>query len=202
MTQSQENFNKSLVYIKRKGIENLVNWLTSETDFFTAPSSAIYHGNFEEGLLQHSLNVLSFALNNFNYIVKRKPEYEYLRESVVIAALFHDVCKTNYYVKQNKWTKDENNKWKEYLGWTVADTFPMGHGEKSIYLISKYIELTESEVLAIRWHMGMYDISPTASNFTLNAYNQASSHPLVRIINSADSLTLIVEETVDYKNLH
>jgi len=200
MTQSQENFNKALSFIKRENIDKLIKWLESETDFFTSPASATYHGNFEEGLLQHSLNVLSFALNSFNYIVKRKPEYEYLRESVVIAALFHDVCKTNYYVKQEKWTKDENNKWKSYLGWAVADTFPMGHGEKSIYLISKHIELTENEVLAIRWHHGAYEVGTTIPGMTQRSYELAYNNLLVKVISTADVLAVGLEETIDYKN--
>ena len=150
MTQSREQFNKAINFIKRDGIENLINWLTLETDFFTAPASTIYHSNFEGGLLIHTLNVLRFALHNFNLIVKDKPEYEYLRESVVICALFHDISKTNFYKITEKWTKDENNKWKSYQGYEVIDlSLPLPHGPKSVYLLSKFIKLTDSEATAI-----------------------------------------------------
>ena len=44
-----------------------------------------------------------------------------------------------------------------YLGYTFRDAFPLGHGEKSLFLITRHIALTEEEALAIRWHMGAYD---------------------------------------------
>ncbi len=42
--------------IKRDGIEELLKWLEG-TDFFTAPASTRFHGNYEGGLCEHSLNV-------------------------------------------------------------------------------------------------------------------------------------------------
>lgn len=32
-----------------------------------------------------------------------------------------------------------------------------GHGEKSIMLLSQFLQLTEEEVLCIRYHMGAYN---------------------------------------------
>jgi hypothetical protein len=198
---TKENFYKAIQYIKRDGVEKLVNWLETETDFFTAPASTNFHGNYEGGLLEHSMNVLHFALHNFNFIVKNNPELEYLRESVVICSLFHDVCKSNFYVKEKKWTK-EDGKWKEYFGWSVKDEFPLGHGEKSIFLISKYIELTNPEAMAIRWHMGATELSVNISGSSQSfSYNQAINHPLVRLIHCADMLTLTIEEHRDLKNM-
>lgn len=43
-------------YIKRDGINDLMDWLGS-TDFFEAPASTRFHGSYEGGLCQHSLNV-------------------------------------------------------------------------------------------------------------------------------------------------
>jgi len=196
----KESFYKAIDYIKdREGIESLVKWLETETDFFTAPASSNFHGNYEGGLLEHSINVLQFALHNFNYIVKVKPELEYLRESVVICSLFHDVCKTNFYSKEERWTK-VNGKWKSYQGWAVKDDFPLGHGEKSIFLISKYMKLTNPEAMAIRWHMGATEVSvhiPASSQAF--SYNQAINHPLVRLIHAADMLAMTIEEQKDLK---
>jgi 23S rRNA maturation-related 3'-5' exoribonuclease YhaM len=97
MTPAREKFNKAMEFISRDGLQDFIKWLENETDFFTAPSSTAFHGNFIEGLLQHSVNVLEFAIHNFNILVKKKPEYEHLRESLIISAIFHDVCKTNQY---------------------------------------------------------------------------------------------------------
>jgi hypothetical protein len=193
-----ENFDKAVSYITREGIDNLVNWLKNDTDFFIAPASTQFHGNYDGGLLDHSLIVLRFALHNFNMIVNQNPDLQYLKESVVISSLFHDICKTNYYVKEQKWTKDSENKWKSYTGWTPKDSFPYGHGEKSVLLISRYIKLTDAESMAIRWHMGATEPSLVIpNNAHYYAYNNAINHPLVRLIHCADMLAMTIEETKD-----
>jgi len=195
-----ENFDKAVSYITREGVQNLVNWIKNETDFFTAPASTNYHGNYEGGLLDHTLLVLRFALHNFNMIISQNPDLEYLRESVVISALFHDLCKTNCYIKELKWVKDSENKWKSYTGWTIKDTFPYGHGEKSVLLISKYMKLTDPEAMAIRWHMGATEPSVSIpNNPQYYAFNSAINHPLVRLIHCADMLAMALEETRSIK---
>ena len=196
---NKERFIKAISYITRDTTK-LISWLEIETDYFTSPASAQQHGNYEGGLLEHSLCVLEFALNSFNWIIKKKPEYEYLKESIIICSLFHDVCKTNRYVKEEKWTKDSQGKWKSYTGLSYkSDDFPFGHGEKSVIMISKHFELTNPEMLAIRWHMSVYDVAPTMANYTKMSYEQASTHPLVRIIHTADVLAMILEDSIDYK---
>jgi hypothetical protein len=201
MTTTVTAFNKALEFIKKDNLNEFVEWLKNETDFFTAPASTQFHGNYEGGLVDHSMIVTRFALHNFNFVVKENPDLEYLRESVVFCGLFHDVCKTNIYVKQQKWTKDENNKWKEYSGYSVEDKFPYGHGEKSVLLISRFIKLTDPEAMAIRWHMGASEPSVSIpNNAHYYAFNQAIDHPLVRLIHCADMLAMTVEEKRDLKN--
>jgi len=201
MTKEQQNFNGAIALLKRAGINELVKWLTKETDFFTAPASTRFHGNYEGGLLEHSLNVTRFALHNFNFIVKQRPELEEFRESVIIAALFHDVCKTNYYHLEKKWKNDENCKWQDYIRYVVKDSFPIGHGEKSIYLISKFMQLTDAEALAIRWHMGATELSVNIQGSSQSySYNEAINHWLVRLIHAADMMALTIEEQRNYLN--
>jgi len=191
-----ESFNKAAsLLIKRDGLDEFINWLKIETDFFIAPASSRFHGNYDGGLIEHSLLVARFALHNFNFVVKENPDLEYLRDSVIFCGLFHDVCKTNYYVKETKWRKDINNKWESYEGWSVKDTFPFGHGEKSVYLISKYINITNAEAMAIRWHMACFEPSLIVpNNPQYYAFNQAIDHPLVRLIIAADMLAISLEE--------
>ena len=45
--------------ITRDGIDNLMDWLENDTDFFTSPASTRYHGSYEGGLVEHSLNVFN-----------------------------------------------------------------------------------------------------------------------------------------------
>jgi len=198
---TQENFEKALTFIKREGIEDLVFYLKNVTDFFTAPASTNFHGNYEGGLLEHSVNVTQFALHNFNVIVTRKPDLEYLRESVVICALFHDLAKINLYSKAEKWVKDKNSKWIAYEGYEIKDSFPLPHSTKSLYLISKYIKLTDTEALAITYHMGAFNPSALIPGMDKFAFDKAIEHPLVKIVMSADILATSIEETIDYKSI-
>ena len=55
---------------------------------------------------------------------------------------------------------------REYGG--VKDRLPMGHGEKSVYLVMKFMDLTDEEALAIRWHMGAYDDAFRGGSRALN----------------------------------
>ena len=138
-----------LSQVVRPGADKLLEWLKS-TDFFTAPASTRFHGAYPGGLVKHSLNVYYALLGNFNLRGLYSPQTQ------AIVALLHDVCKANYYAG-------------EYPDYTVKDQMPMGHGEKSVYLVMKHMELTDDEALAIRWHMGAYDDAFRGGSRALNA---------------------------------
>ena len=75
--------------IKREGADKLLAFLCSEgSDFFTAPASTRYHGNYEGGLLRHSLNVYE-CLRDIMNRPRMKEVYgvEYSDESIAIASL-------------------------------------------------------------------------------------------------------------------
>jgi hypothetical protein len=151
----QEQFTK--IYkenIKREGADKLLAYLTDQSDFFTAPASTRYHGSYEGGLCEHSLNVYS-CLKDFMARPRMKEMYgiSYSDESIAIAALLHDLCKINFYVPGTRNVK-ENGVWKTVPSYTINDTLPYGHGEKSVYIISGFMRLTRDEAFAIRYHMG------------------------------------------------
>lgn len=151
----QEQFTK--IYkenIKREGADKLLAYLTDQSDFFTAPASTRYHGSYEGGLCEHSLNVYS-CLKDFMARPRMKEMYgiSYSDESIAIAALLHDLCKINFYVPGTRNVK-ENGVWKTVPTYTINDTLPYGHGEKSVYIISGFMRLTRDEAFAIRYHMG------------------------------------------------
>ena len=52
----KEEFLKILRTVKREGIEDLIKFIES-TDFFTAPASTRFHGNYAGGLVEHSMKV-------------------------------------------------------------------------------------------------------------------------------------------------
>ena len=110
--------------------------------------------------------------------------------TVQLAALLHDVCKANIYKKLTKYRKDANNRWEAYDGYDADYTrFPLGHGEKSVVMLLRLgLELTNDEVLAIRWHMGAWDLSFQSFESKSNI-SAASDVPLVAILQAADALS-------------
>ena len=77
-------------------------------------------------------------------------------ESITICALLHDLCKVNFYTIEMRNVK-ENGVWVQKPYYTVTDTLPYGHGEKSVYIISGFMKLTREEAMIINWHMGGFD---------------------------------------------
>lgn len=141
--------------VTRAHSENLLNYLLSEEcDFFEAPASTRYHGAYRGGLLEHSLNVyhcLKAYLERER--VKEVYHMDYSEESIAIVALLHDVCKTNFYTIEYR-NRKQGNKWVQVPTYTIHDTLPYGHGEKSVFIIQFFMRLLKEEAMAIRWHMG------------------------------------------------
>jgi len=171
--------------ITREGADKLLEYLTSPScDFFTAPASTRYHGNYPGGLCEHSLNVYD-CLCDYLSRPRVKEEYglEYSEESIAIVALLHDVCKINFYVEGTKNVK-ENNVWKTVPFYTIDDKLPYGHGEKSVYIVSGYMRLSRDEAFAIRYHMGFTDVGPDQKNNVGKAFEM---FPLAFALHTADA---------------
>ena len=175
----------------RQGIDNVINYL-EKSGFFRAPASVNRHLSHDGGLLEHSLNVYNVAMRLREQMIAMLPEIEGRLpvESVVLAALLHDVCKANIYKKLTKYRKDANNRWEAYDGYDADYTrFPLGHGEKSVVMLLRLgLELTNDEMLAIRWHMGAWDLSFQSFESKSNI-SAASDVPLVAILQAADALS-------------
>lgn len=136
--------------VHRPGAEKLLDWLFT-TDFFRAPASTKFHGACEQGLVMHSINVYHALMDRFF-------EEGDNAESMAICGLLHDLCKTNYYKPGTRNVKNEvTGQWEKVHIFQVEDQFPYGHGEKSVYLIERFIRLKPAEAVAIRWHMGGFD---------------------------------------------
>lgn len=202
-TQKNE-FETLLRSTNREGIDTLLTWLDSKSDFYQAPSSKKYHDNCPGGLLDHSLNVYHVATKLKETILPMSEKFkdeEISEDQIIIAALLHDLCKVNYYEQQIQWSKDEEGKWFQYLGYKIYDKFPLGHGEKSVIIANNFIKLTGSEMLAIRWHMGINDEATHFSVYEGPAFRKAlEEDPLVMIIAQADYFSsFYLEKTYDMK---
>lgn len=197
VNENKEKFIELLLSTKREGIDNLIKWL-EKSDFFEAPSSTVFHCNYPGGLLEHSLNVYNMAMKIYEDIHELNPNVNIDENSIKIAALLHDICKTNQYEVTKKWRKDENDKWEEYDAYIINDRFPLGHGEKSLYMISLFgINIKKDEALAIRWHMLSWESANTESVPTKYSFSNAiNNYPLVSIIGTADFLSSVCLESI------
>ena len=190
--KNHDEFVSLLRASKRPGIEQLIKYLES-TDFFTAPCSTKYHLSKEGGLCQHSLNVFD-AANLFSaaYQFPGVNEERYIPfddMNVLIASLLHDICKANTYKKELRWRKDESNQWEQYETYSFDEEYAFGHSEKSVYIASKFIKLTDVEAQAINGHMGFSD--SRGLQLIGNIFKQNS---LALLLHSADMYaTYIIE---------
>lgn len=184
-------FKKLLFDTKRPNIVSFLEWLDT-TDFKTAPASSKFHLNALGGLCQHSLNVYKCATNMVTQYSLDLPF-----ESIALSCLLHDLCKVQMYKKNQVWDKEWKNKtneWRKTEEWTVDEDQPFGHGEKSVILANRFIEFTEEEIAAIRWHLGFADPAthfffPSGAPFK----KCLEKYPLVQVVVLADSTAQYLE---------
>jgi hypothetical protein len=209
----------------KEKIETLLNEVESagalreflqQSDFYRAPCSTKFHLCCDGGLAKHTVNVAECAL-----FLNEKYDMLYGRQSVIVAAICHDLCKVNFYQLSDEKPTDaqmnylrslmlkvnlaipaklnkayttvlidymindfkKNKPMPEYFqGYKIEDALPLGHGEKSLYLAQRLITLTKDEALAIRWHMGAWDLPEN-----IYAYSEAvKQSKLVSILQIAD----------------
>ena len=174
----KEEFIELLKSTKREGIDEIINFL-EKTDFFKAPASTRFHGNYEGGLLEHSMKVYEIL----KYKVKKSViDINVSDDTLIIVALLHDICKANYYKVDFRNAKNERGEWEKVPYYTVDDTIPYGHGEKSVMMITEYMKLTSEEKYCIRWHMGFTEPKELYSTISL-AYKK---YPLALLMHEAD----------------
>lgn len=161
-------------HIKREGADELLNWLQS-SDFLSAPASTKYHGSYEGGLLEHSLNVYDCLVGELT--LSGLPDV-YTPETVAIVSLLHDICKANFYKKGTRNVK-KNGQWVTKEVFEIDEKFPCGHGEKSVIILQNFIHLEAEEIYAIRAHMGGFDTSVKGGDFFIGKIFEKSKLALL-----------------------
>jgi len=160
-------------HITRYGAKQLLEYL-ERTDFFEAPASTRFHESYKGGLVEHSVRV-------FQELEKMPEVADTPKETIALVALLHDICKVNFYTTEMR-NKKVDGKWVQVPFYTVDDKLPLGHGEKSVLLISSMMNLSMEEMMAIRWHMGAYS-GQQDWNTLGRAYEM---YPLVLLTHMAD----------------
>lgn len=165
----KEEIIETLKKTKREGVDDLISFM-EEIGFFTAPASGGNHSNGKGGLAEHSLNVCHTAEKLSVSLIGGVNITDEIKDSVVIAALLHDLGKCGDYGKQmyvpnmikdgrptqknpeQKYKQSESKPWKRN-----PDLLPLDHATRSIKLATLFIDLTEEEEFAIRYHDGLYE---------------------------------------------
>ena len=192
MSNSKEKFKEIFEKnITRDGAKELLEFL-EKTDFFVSPASTQFHSAYEGGLCDHSINVYNRFLNS----VKNEYGKKYLdvvsNETIAICGLLHDICKVDTFKADFKNKKVDGN-WVQVPYYTVEDSLPYGHGEKSVYIISGFMKLTREEAMRINWHMGGFDARVRGGAYGLSeAYYK---YPLAVIFHTCDMLATYLDET-------
>lgn len=174
----KDKYLKLLKSVQRDGMDKLISFI-EKSDFFKAPASTRFHGSYEGGLLEHSLRVYEILKHKVQNCIM---DMQVSNDSIILIALLHDICKVNFYKVDYRNAKNEFGEWEKVPYYTVEDTIPYGHGEKSVMMITEYIKLTVEEKYCIRWHMG-YTEPKELYNTIGEAYKK---YPLALLTHEAD----------------
>lgn len=185
---------KSKVTKRKKEFDAFINMLEKDSSWLTSPASTKYHLNKESGLLEHSVGVAEALLRFRETLAPRISE-----ESCVIVGLLHDVGKIGmpgkprYLKNDNQWEIEKRG-----IAYKInPKEVYMGLAARSLYLIAKYIPLSDSEAQAILYHDGQY----------VEGNREAAHHetPLTLLAHFADLWTAhifeegrVIEEDTDY----
>lgn len=197
INKNKEEFVNLLKSTQRDGVDGMIEDL-EKLGFFTAPASAGHHLNVAGGLTVHSLNVCKAVLAVWEAMKPLEPSLnaDVSRESIIIASLLHDVCKADAYIPSVRKRRTRIGTWEDCEGYKMTfKNFPLGHGEKSLAVtLLSGIELTDAEMLAIRWHMGAWGVNMSSFE-DMRSYDAARAlYPLVTIVQTADGLAASVME--------
>jgi len=172
MKSKKDRISELRSFLIEKSARNLISFSALDAlGFFTAPASTKYHGAYEGGLFDHSLEVAK-QLDNLT----DKLGLEWVSpNSPIVVGLFHDLCKCDNYVWDIETDSYKYN----------PEIILPGHGEKSVIMLQKLIPLTDEEIACIRWHMGAYEKDPKMWEY----YNRAiENYPNVLYTHTADMI--------------
>lgn len=187
----KEEFLQLLRSTGRENIEEVIDYIDG-IGFFSAPASASHHLAVEGGLVEHSLNTCKAALKVWEGMKEIDPNsvFDVKRDSIIIAALLHDVCKSDAYEKAMRRRKNELGQDELVPGYKpVTPKLAIGHGERSLVMLlyNTGLDLSDEEMMAIRWHMGPWGLNFNSAEEN-RMYDASFDNPLVTIVHAGDLL--------------
>ena len=184
----------SLMKTGREGMIDFIQYL-DDIGYFTAPCSGGNHLCKIGGLAEHSVNVMWAAEKISVGLIGGKNITDEFRNSIIIAALLHDLGKVGDYGKpmyvENILKSGKASEAKPFK--QNKDLTAVPHAVRSVKLATLYLDLTENEEWAILTHNGLYD--------TFMRYDiPGNESPLSMIIHWADMWASRVIEETDNSN--
>jgi hypothetical protein len=144
---------KAKVVKRKDSFDAFIKMLENETSWLTSPASTRFHLHEGNGLLRHSVDVAENLLKFRDFLIPQIPD-----ESCVIVGLFHDVGKVGmpgkplYIKNENEWEVKKRG-----IAYKInPEVVQMSLAARSLYLVSKYIPLSDAEAQAILCHDGQY----------------------------------------------
>ena len=169
------------IEIIQSRVNKCLKWLDS-TDFFTCPASTIYHESEPNGLLKHCLNVVSAVQDLYSCDAFQGARVE----SAIFAALVHDWCKIGFYEQYERNVKNAEGRWEQIQAYRRNKELPgLGHAVDSLFKAMQFFRVTTEEAMAIRWHMGRWNVCDGEIDEFQNANE---NYPLVHLVQFADQL--------------
>jgi len=161
-----------------------------------ASGKDFYHGAYPGGYVEHVLNVVYFAMVLDNIWVKEGFVKNYSDESLIFAALNHDLGKIGD--EENEYFISHNEKWRKERGEIYIHNDKIRFMEvqdRSLWLLQDFgIKVSQSEMLAIKLHDGMYS---EGNKPYLVAYTEGKQlkDNLPVILHHADMMATMIEKS-------
>lgn len=178
---------------KQSSIDVMLNYLANNSDFYYAPASTRYHLSEQFGLVTHTLHVTDRLVQ---LTAPLMPEQV---AECVMSSIGHDFCKIGVYApytKNKKVYHDGGSKrdllgafdWQEGLEFSFSDSYPIGHGLKSMHQMSRFLPgLPRRVASAIDAHMLDSDTNP-------RVYEEIEQFPLGLWLHMADMIATCIDE--------
>lgn len=95
------------------------------------------------------------------------------------------------------WYKEGcNGEFPEEIVWDYkkVQDIPLDHGDKSVYMAEKLLELKDNEIMSIRFHMGAWEDKLKKDRHLKNIFRKAEeTYPMVKLIALADEIASFEE---------
>lgn len=155
-----EFVNGSLDPLTAAATKRILDELFDSSDFYRAPASTKYHGAYEGGLFDHSMNVAKQLLSFTKFGVCEPWQSS---RSPILIGLLHDYTKLGAYLHVQDMNPVERELDDFFIYNPYAQKLSSIHGEDSVKKLMAGVErfnlpaFTGEELECIRFHMGSYE---------------------------------------------